>query len=71
MKAAAAIKRPFGDMAAIVFLSWLVSTFPNIFPVFPCQSMISVPARYEENQDKISYTGKQVRTMICSMHQKF
>lgn len=51
VKAAAAIKRPFGDIVAIVFLSWFVSTLPNVFPVFPCQSIISVPDK--ENEKKM------------------
>ena len=44
VKAAAAMKRPFGDMSAMLFFNWLVSTVPNSFPLFPCQTFISVAA---------------------------
>jgi len=43
VNAAAAINRPFGDIAAMLFFNWFVSTWPTLFPVFPCQRMISVP----------------------------
>lgn len=43
VKAAAATKRPFGEIAAMLFFNWFVSTFPTILPVLPCQSIMSVP----------------------------
>ena len=43
VKAAAAKKRPLGETAAMWFFNWFVSTCPKFLPVFPCQSIISVP----------------------------
>ena len=43
VKAAAARKRPFGDIVAMLFFNWFVSTVPKSFPLLPCQSLISVP----------------------------
>lgn len=42
VKAAAARNRPFCDNAAMLFLSWFVSTTPSSFPLFPCQSLMLV-----------------------------
>lgn len=50
VKAAAAIKRPLGDIVAMLFLSWLVSTCPTILPLFPWKSTISVPKTPKKNK---------------------
>lgn len=43
VNAAADKNRPSGDKAAIVFLSWFVSTVPTHFPLAANQSLMSVP----------------------------